>query len=127
MYTQRRTFHEDGGIPQNYSGNAFRYPPIRTYEQEGEREGSPPDAPSSQAPRDQPPEEKHLALPQSPPSKENDHTGPALLFGGHGISGEELLLLGRCLLLSGDGGGLFSRTKGIGDVVPYLLLLLFFG
>jgi hypothetical protein len=125
MYTQRR---DEAGrtIPQNYSGNAFRYPPIGVYGEQAELQQT----------------EKNKASPVSLPQEENDRVMPIYevkekeqtvndlprnaIGHGEGIS-EELLLLGLCLLLGGDGRPKFSRGEGFGDVFPYLLMLLFLG
>ena len=122
MYTQHRP--EDGRIlPQNYSGNAFRYPPIGKEEteelwQEKQNKASPP------------------ALTQQPdrrmmPIYEDDAQKPEPVGGlGTERSGgmsEELLLLGLCLLVSGEGKARFSLSGGWGDAFPYLLLLLLLG
>ena len=126
MYTQRRTPPEAGGIPQNYSGNAFRYPPIGTLGQQDVSKASSHAPPLDEAVPEQRQENYPVAI-EAHPVKSEDRSGFLSLLGGHGIGNEELLLLGLCLLLSGDGGGLFGGRGGKGDVVPYLLLLLFLG
>lgn len=126
MYTQRRTPPEAGGIPQNYSGNAFRYPPIGALGQDNTHDVSQDAPPFGEAVPEQRQENYPVAI-EAHPVKSEGQPGFLSLLGGHGIGNEELLLLGLCLLLSGDGGGLFGGRGGKGDVVPYLLLLLFLG
>ena len=125
MYTQRRD--ESGRtIPQNYSGNAFRYPPIGVFGEQAEMQQT----------------EKNKASPVSLTQAENDGVMPIYevkeneqtvddlprksIGRGEGIN-EELLLLGLCLLLSGEGRPKFSRGEGFGDALPYLLMLLLLG
>lgn len=126
MYTQRRTPPEVGGIPQNYSGNAFRYPPIGALGQESVSDVTSDAPPPQEAVPEQRQENYPVAF-ESHAARPEDRSGFLSLLGGHGIGNEELLLLGLCLLLAGDGGGLFGTRGGKGDVVPYLLLLLFLG
>lgn len=124
MYTQRHTMPDGASIPQNYSGNAFRYPPIGSL---ANQEAEPPASLMADEA-----EEKDFSEISCPialgehPREESARLGASLL-GGLGLGHEELLLLGLCLLLSSDGGSLFSRTAHVGDVLPYLLLLLFLG
>lgn len=122
MYTQHRP-KEGRILPQNYSGNAFRYPPIGGDEREElwheeQNKASPP------------------ALTQQPdkgvmPIYEDDAQKPESRreYGAErsGGMGEELLLLGLCLLVSGEGKTRFSLNGGWGDAFPYLLLLLLLG
>jgi hypothetical protein len=125
MYTQRHTMPDGASIPKNYSGNAFRYPPIGSL---ANQEAEPPTSPMADEAR-----EKDLGEISCPialgehPREESARLGAFSLLGGLGLGHEELLLLGLCLLLSSDGGSLFSRTAHVGDVLPYLLLLLFLG
>ncbi|MBE6661277.1 MAG: hypothetical protein E7605_07750 [Ruminococcaceae bacterium] len=126
MYTQRRTPSDTRGIPQNYSGNAFRYPPIGALGQEADIMATPPEPFTSQSTVERGNENYPVVL-ESGPTEPPRESGLLSMLGGHGIGNEELLLLGLCLLLSGEGGGLFGGMKGKGDVVPYLLLLLFLG
>lgn len=125
MYTQRRG-EEGRSIPRNYSGNAFRYPPI----------GEPiPGVETSY-------EEKNAAPSSLLPIKEQKETVPECgsdMISAHspkesktilrrdGWGSEELLLLGLCFLLFGDGHSSFGRGGGWGDALPYLLFLLFLG
>jgi hypothetical protein len=104
-------------LPRNYSGNAFRYPPIRT-------EGGPPEgqgeveAQTREALQENPAVEAGSALGE----RDGETTARHLslpLFSGRGIGSEELLLLGLLLLL---GGG-----EGQKDLMMCLLLLLFCG
>ena len=104
-------------LPRNYSGNAFRYPPIRTESEplveqvtvetptgeEEARETQPAEAASAVAQSGDETLTRHLSLP---------------LFGGRGIGSEELLLLGMLLLLGGEGQN---------ELMMCLLLLLFCG
>ncbi len=126
MYTQRRPLPEGGAIPQNYSGNAFRYPPIGALGQEAEIDQEPPKVSSFEQDACEEPKERSPVLLEAPVPQLSNHTGRSSLLGEHGIGSEELLLLGLCLLLSGN-GGLFSSAREKGDVVPYLLLLLILG
>ncbi len=133
MYTQRR---EDEGrsIPQNYSGNAFRYPPI----------GEP--IPEALAKEDKNKASSLLPLVKDGGETMQDDVQDDVqdnvqdVTAEHSIremrlpigrreawGSEELLLLGLCLLLGGDGHSFFRRGGGWGDVMPYLLFLLFFG
>lgn len=121
MYTQRRE-EEGRSIPQNYSGNAFRYPPIeRPFPSEESFE-----------------EKKNKASSLLPLIKEGEETMPdekrdsALMHPlkesrSIGWGSEELLLLGLCLLLGGDGRASSGHGGGWGEVLPYLLFLLFLG
>ena len=125
MYTQRRDDAERT-IPQNYSGNAFRYPPIGVYgaeggvQQAGQNKASPVSLTRQENDRVMPiydVEEKEKTM-QDLPSN--------VTMRKEGMS-EELLLLGLCLLLSGEGRPKFFRGEGLGDALPYLLMLLFLG
>lgn len=116
-------------LPRNYSGNAFRYPPIRT---EGEPlVGEPPD---NTLLYDEPltsetPEQKTTPPPDgSGDTVEREQTGHGEAassrlslapFGGRGLGSEELLLLGMLLLLNGG--------EGQSELMMCLLMLLFCG
>lgn len=121
MYTQRRE-EEGRSIPQNYSGNAFRYPPIErpfpgeeTVEEEKNKASSL--VPLVTEREETMPDEQRNATSAHPPKE------PWSI----GWGSEELLLLGLCLLLSGDGRASKGRGGGWSEVLPYLLFLLFLG
>lgn len=117
MYQQPRMMPSGEPIPKNYSGNAFRYPPI----------GSLSAPPLSQAEQNVPlaePEREGVdveynsaplpVLPQARPAQERGRGGILRT-----LENEEWLLLGVCVLLLGEGSS--------SDLLPYLLLLLFLG
>ncbi len=112
MYTQRRSADGSASIPQNYSGNAFRYPPI------GE-------VPENVKPTHTEKESIEIAI--SPPETSvTPVSAGRLQLGGFSLGTEELLLLGLCCLLifgEGDGGNPWLQS----GILPYLLLLLFCG
>lgn len=123
MYTQRPIPPGGMSIPQNYGGNAFRYPPI------GGLEEAAPAAEEQPHCREEPIVAQEATAMQDGEdacdTKENAPR-PALLFGHH-RGEEELLLIGLFLLLAGDGviGG--GHEKPQGDILLYLLLLFFCG
>ncbi len=122
MYTQRPVPPDGMSIPQNYGGNAFRYPPIG-----GLEEATPPN--EEQPPLGEEPLDEH-----EPAAIETEETcdtkekapRPDLLFGHH-RGEEDLLLIGLFLLLAGDGVIGRGREKRQGDILLYLLLLFFSG
>jgi hypothetical protein len=125
MYQQPRTAPGGAPIPENYSGNAFRYPPIGSL-------GTPvPDDPEL-PPLEESDRHEEEGLPMSVvPIERQEKQRPIGEEGGGGLlrmlGSEEWLLLGLCLLLMGEGG---PRLGGVGqknDLLPYLLLLLFCG
>ena len=121
MYQQRRSMPSGEPIPENYSGNAFRYPPI------GSLGVTPPD--------------EALASPLTEETREPEVRSPVAIVplgreevrreDGGGIlrllGSEEWLLLGLCLLLMGEGGPRIGGEGQKNDLLPYLLLLLFCG
>ncbi len=123
MYTRRMSA---GGlaVPEHYSGNAFRYPPPGEGEVAVREEREAPAEPEEEAitPIALPEKGTHLSLPNLLGS------GGGLGLGG--IGGEELLLLGLCLLLLGErteegsGHGLFRLWQGNETVLCLMLLLL---
>lgn len=100
-------------LPRNYSGNAFRNPPIRT-EEEPLVEQEPV---QGSAVDELTPPEKETPTPSG--GVASDPRTRLLSFGGRGIGSEELLLLGMLLLL---GGG-----EGQSELMMCLLILLFCG
>lgn len=123
MYAQHRG---PSGIPQNYSGNAFRYPPIGQFPSE-EHEWENRNVPVSDEPASGDPPPCPLPTPALPPVEPvKDEPQPArhgLVSGlGQLMGNEELLLIGLFLLLSGQ----TDKDEG-GNLLFYLLLLLFCG
>ena len=125
MYAQHRG---PSDIPRNYSGNAFRYPPIGQIpiREEDARQPDPPEV-NEPASGDMPPCPLPTpALP--PPEPRKDEAPPAhrTLISGIGqlFGNEELLLIGLFLLLSGHADE--GERQG-NDLLFYLLLLLFCG
>ena len=124
MYTQRLR-RED--IPSNYSGNAFRYPPIGSLAQP-QGEDAPREASFADDARGQdgqadvlPSETADVPSVTAVPAVSSAVTPPSgLAFLKNGIGGEELLLIGLLLLLSGG-----ERQAGQRDILPYLLALIF--
>ena len=118
MYTQRSVPPAEVNIPQNYAGNAFRYPPI-----------------GGLTPAESPPEE-HRAMEQEETVLETteeareayaEERGALRLpirFGHH-AGEEDLLLLGILFLLAGDGVIGREGEKSRPDLLLYLLLLFF--
>ena len=136
MYAQHIR-HQD--IPSNYSGNAFRYPPIGSL---GHEVASPAEVADRRegSVLDQEPVSAAEAVLPLPVSQEAGGTETAeasersyarslpilsALSGGGGIGSEELLLIGLILLLSG--GSLRGHDRQGGDILPYLILLLVCG
>ena len=123
MYTQRHK--EEPSIPQNYSGNAFRYPPIEelisaTEKLDGEKNRAP-SLPLLE-------KEETVLNEHEPFSRKIAREEKRSTFGHRDAWGsEELLLLGLCLLLGGDGHAFLKRGDGWNEVLPYLVFLLFFG
>jgi hypothetical protein len=120
MYQQPRCAPGGAPIPENYSGNAFRYPPIGSLDPPPASDEAEPTVVEEDVRRESPPVS---VVPIARQDKEA-HVGGGLL---RMLGSEEWLLLGLCLLLMGDGG---PRLGGIGqknDLLPYLLLLLFCG
>ena len=114
MYRQMRNTPGGEPIPENYSGNAFRYPPI------GSLEPMPPEREPQDS--DVPPEHEQPSIPgQALVPSGSARVGEGGSAGGlfHSPGSEEWLLLGLCLLFWGES----SRS----DLLPYLLLLLFLG
>ena len=119
MYTQRPVTQKGVTIPQNYAGNAFRYPPIGGL---------------AQAPLEEHEESVEAAprvsdgLGQGMTAVGMDEKKTALTpqIGRRGGE-EDVLLLGILALLLGDGGFGFGGDKARGDVLLYLLLLLVCG
>ena len=117
-------------IPSNYSGNAFRYPPIGSLVgQDTHQEGQ--GGQVEEQPRQGEGEEQRTVaavvhLPDEKDTRERQASAQASVlpfFGeGRGFGSEELLLIGLILLLSGGG----HAWQG-SDVLPYLLLLLILG
>ncbi len=131
-------------LPRNYSGNAFRYPPVRT---EGEpliggtasEQALAGEARSEEPPQERLPDTTALGTegeePKATPPAEGGEGGtegaeaereapPAPRsalsgLGGRGLGSEDLLLLGMLLLL---GGG-----EGQSELMMCLLMLLFCG
>ena len=133
MYAQHRS---TANVPKNYSGNAFRYPPIGgaaepPEEVNGLNEVLPPTPPAVHGtnrplppPTDDPsPSDPTSERPLPPcvaPSAGYGHLRGAL----QAIGSEELLLIGLFLLLSGHADGEQTQTS---DLLFYLLLLFFCG
>ena len=120
MYTQRPVTQKGVTIPQNYAGNAFRYPPIGGLGQEPLDEREAPSELSESRVSDGSGQEM-TAL-----GTDEKKTAPVPLIGRRGGE-EDVLLLGILVLLLGDGGFGFGGDKGRGDVLLYLLLLLVCG
>ena len=114
MYPQMRNTPSGEPIPENYSGNAFRYPPI------GSLQPMPPPQ-IEEEPVPTPGEGDERRLPVVIPTPEPNSAGSGGTFGwlAHSPGSEEWLLLGLCLLLMGE--------TGKNELLPYLLLLLFLG
>lgn len=114
MYQQMRNTPSGEPIPENYSGNAFRYPPI------GSLQPMPPPQ-VEEDPVPTPGEGDERRLPVVIPTPEPNSAGSGGTFGwlAHSLGSEEWLLLGLCLLLMGE--------TGKNELLPYLLLLLFLG
>ena len=111
------------GVPQNYSGNAFRYPPIGPLVAKEE----PPEQTmhlSDREPSEQP--KRPLPAPAAEPVEREVVPAPRGLTQsiGQWLGSEELLLIGLFLLLSGHND---KDGDGGGDLLFYLLLLLFCG
>lgn len=124
MYAQHRSA---ANIPRNYSGNAFRYPPIGALTGEDRREGEGehpmPDGPTKEQPNPSIPAEQALVAPASPASEMSG--GHDLLRGiSQAFGNEELLLIGLFLLLSGNAEKHDGQRS---DLLFYLLLLFFCG
>lgn len=124
MYAQHRSA---ANIPRNYSGNAFRYPPIGALTEEDRREGEGERPMASEPAKEQGypsiPPEQALVAPASPAS---EPSGGHDLFRGitQAFGNEELLLIGLFLLLSGNA----EKNDGQrSDLLFYLLLLFFCG
>ena len=120
MYTQRPVTQKGVTIPQNYAGNAFRYPPIGGL---------------AQAPLEEHEESVEEAAPRVPEGSGQGMTAVGMdekktaltpQIGRRGGE-EDVLLLGILVLLLGDGGFGFGGDKARGDVLLYLLLLLVCG
>ena len=120
MYTQRPVMQKGVTIPQNYAGNAFRYPPIGGLGQEPLDEREAPSELSESRVSDGSGQE------MTAPGTDEKKTAPVPLIGRRGGE-EDVLLLGILVLLLGDGGFGFGGDKGRGDVLLYLLLLLVCG
>ena len=123
MYTQRPIPPGGMSIPQNYGGNAFRYPPI------GGLEEAAPAAEEELHCHEEPiVAQEPMVIEEEKETCGTNEKAPrsALLFGRH-RGEEELLLIGLFLLLAGDGviGG--GHEKPQGDILLYLLLLFFCG
>ena len=117
MYTQQIR-RED--VPRNYSGNAFRYPPIGGLT-EAEGAGKEPFHSDERSPLSQ-----DLTPLDGGQSRQEKTPSPALPLGGLGGSfgNEEILLVGLVLLLRGGADeASHSRER---DLLPYLLLMLLF-
>ena len=142
MYAQHRS---TANIPRNYSGNAFRYPPIGSLTNQSEEPitaeptapAEPPSEPISEPTPEPTPEQRHLTVPPNavlPPSASPIEPPRVSIFdsGGHDllrgitqiIGNEELLLIGLFLLLSGHTE---ENDKQRSDLLFYLLLLFFCG
>ena len=125
MYAQHRS---TANIPRNYSGNAFRYPPIGSLTDQihQERETEPPaiaEPPQEEKQSSLPPEQA-LVTPMPPPASAPD-SGHDLLRGiTQAFGNEELLLIGLFLLLSGNAEKHDGQRS---DLLFYLLLLFFCG
>ncbi len=129
MYAQHRS---TANIPKNYSGNAFRYPPIEALtDQDGRQTETVPPSPAD-PPREQ---AQPSTLPEqtlSAPSPAHRTPDDVPYGGGHellrGITqafgNEELLLIGLFLLLSGHKEEHDGQRS---DLLFYLLLLFFCG
>ena len=120
MYTQRSVTQKGVTIPQNYAGNAFRYPPIGGL---------------AQAPLEEHEDSVEEAASRVPEGSEQGMTAVGMdekktaltpQIGRRGGE-EDVLLLGILALLLGDGGFGFGGDKARGDVLLYLLLLLVCG
>ena len=125
MYAQHRG---PSAIPQNYSGNAFRYPPIGQLPiEEREQENMNAAGADKPASGDMPP--RPLPTPALLPTEPMGGGAPpprhGLISGiGQLVGNEELLLIGLFLLLSGQTD---KREAGGSDLLLYLLLLFFCG
>jgi hypothetical protein len=120
MYTQRPVMQKGVTIPQNYAGNAFRYPPIGGLTQAPLEE--------REAPVEQPEPCVSDRVGQEMTALGTDEKKTALTpLSGHRGGEEDLLLLGILALLLGDGSLGFGGDKTRGDVLFYLLLLLVCG
>lgn len=125
MYAQHRSA---ANIPKNYSGNAFRYPPIGalTDPPRRERETERPLVEEEPHEQNQPsePSKQALVTPILPPATAPDSV-PDLLRGiSQAFGNEELLLIGLFLLLSGNTEKHDGQRS---DLLFYLLLLFFCG
>ena len=123
MYAQHRGL---SGVPQNYSGNAFRYPPIGQIPLR-EEDARQPDLPEVNEPASGEAPPCPLPTPSLPPPELPKEKGAPVRHGllsgiGQLIGNEELLLIGLFLLLSGHEDG----EQG-SDLLFYLLLLFFCG
>lgn len=105
-------------LPRNYSGNAFRYPPIRTEGEPLVGQGAAEETTRAEETQEKPVVEETSAVEGRDGEASARHLSLPL-FGERGIGSEELLLLGLLLLL---GGG-----EGQKDLMMCLLLLLFCG
>ena len=120
MYQQRRSMPGGESIPENYSGNAFRYPPIGSLGGTPPEEGEP--TPSAEEAREQEARRPLAVVPLERTEPREGSGGFLRLLGS-----EEWLLLGLCLLLMGEGGPRIGGEGQKNDLLPYLLLLLFCG
>lgn len=122
MYTQRPVPLDGMSIPQNYGGNAFRYPPIG-----GLEKATPPEEELPSHGEDSVDEHEPMVIANEEtcdPQQKALRPAPLL---GHHHGEEDLLLIGLFLLLAGDGVIGRGREKPQGDILLYLLLLLFCG
>ncbi|MBR0443623.1 MAG: hypothetical protein IIX15_04715 [Clostridia bacterium] len=129
MYAQHRS---TANIPRNYSGNAFRYPPIGQMPEQPEQTiASERSSPAEPLAKEMQTDALYSGTRASPaPVAE---TVPVSMFGGghdmlrgitQGIGNEELLLIGLFILLSGNTQEHEGQRS---DLLFYLLLLFFCG
>ena len=115
-------------VPKNYSGNAFRYPPIGSLivseASHQEEVTSPHEEESPQKEQAQRASNVSI-LPELTESEEHGHRADFSLF-GRWLENEELLLIGLVVLLLGERRGEDERSgMGTGLVLCLLLLLLY--
>jgi hypothetical protein len=124
MYQQSKMTPGGAPIPDNYSGNAFRYPPI------GSLGSAPIDEETPLSVGELGREEEKAPLLPVEPLRQTERGHDAGGFGGgvlRLLGSEEWRLLGLCLLLMGEDGSRLGGTGQKNDLLPYLLLLLLCG